>query len=44
LLAYHLNTIHNIHYYIHLVQEMRQAITQNKFPEFKTDFYNKRNQ
>ncbi len=43
LLAYHLNTIHNIHYYIHLVREMRQAITQDKFQEFKNIFYKKRN-
>ena len=43
LLAYRLNTIHNIHYYTSLMQNMRTAISQDKFEEFKKDFYqNKR--
>jgi queuine tRNA-ribosyltransferase len=41
LLAYHLNTIHNIHYYLNLVKEMRQAIIQDMFQEFKSTFYEK---
>ena len=42
LLAYHLNTIHNVHYYLNLAQEMRTAIAGNTFQEFKTNFYRKR--
>ncbi len=43
LLAYRLNTIHNIHYYTRLMQNMRTAITQDRFEAFKKDFYqNKR--
>jgi queuine tRNA-ribosyltransferase len=42
ILAYRLNTIHNIHYYTRLMQEMRTAIQQDKFQEFKKAFYSKR--
>ncbi|HUV77750.1 MAG TPA: tRNA guanosine(34) transglycosylase Tgt [Desulfobacterales bacterium] len=43
LLAYRLNTIHNIHYYTRLMQNMRTAICQDRFEAFKKDFYqNKR--
>ncbi len=42
LLAYRLNTIHNIHYYLSLAEEMRQAIQHDTFHEFKKDFYRKR--
>jgi queuine tRNA-ribosyltransferase len=40
LLAYRLNTLHNIHYYLDLMQSMRAAIRQNRFERFKIDFYN----
>ncbi len=43
LLAYHLNTIHNIHYYLNLIKEIRQAITNDTFQEFKNKFYEKQN-
>jgi queuine tRNA-ribosyltransferase len=42
LLAYRLNTIHNIHYYISLMKRMRRAICQGEFDEFRKDFYKKR--
>jgi queuine tRNA-ribosyltransferase len=42
LLAYRLNTLHNLHYYLHLMQEMCEAIDQDRFEAFKTDFYAKR--
>jgi queuine tRNA-ribosyltransferase len=42
LLAYRLNTIHNIHYYLCLMQRMRDAINNDKFAEFKKDFYRHR--
>lgn len=42
LLAYRLNTIHNIHYYLSLAAEMRQAIQNDTFHEFRKDFYRKR--
>lgn len=35
LLAYRLNTIHNIHYYIGLMKTMRQAIIDDKFDAFR---------
>ncbi len=39
LLGCHLNTIHNTHYYLNLMQQMRDAITENKFSDFYQDFY-----
>ncbi len=42
LLAYRLNTIHNLHYYLKLMEEMRTAIKNGSFLEFKKDFYAKR--
>jgi queuine tRNA-ribosyltransferase len=43
LLAYRLNTIHNIHYYISLMKSMRAAIIDGSFDAFKKDFYELRN-
>ncbi len=40
LLAYRLNTIHNIHYYIRLLEEIRHAIYKNEFESFRKEFYN----
>ncbi len=40
LLAYRLNTIHNIHYYIQLLEEIRHAIYKNEFESFRKVFYN----
>ncbi len=42
LLAYRLNTIHNIYYYLDLMGKMRDAIRQDRFSVFKKDFYSKR--
>ncbi len=42
LLAYRLNTIHNIYYYLDLMAQMRSTINQGRFASFKKEFYNKR--
>ncbi len=42
ILGARLNTIHNLHYYLNLMQNMREAIQQKKFQEFKQEFYAKR--
>lgn len=39
ILSYHLNTIHNLHYYLHLMSEIRQAIEDDCFKQFRQDFY-----
>jgi len=41
LLAYRLNTIHNLHFYLNLMKQMRHAIENHRFPEFKRAFYSK---
>ncbi len=38
LLAYRLNTIHNLHYYLDLMKRMRAAIRQGRFDTFKKEF------
>jgi queuine tRNA-ribosyltransferase len=38
LLAYRLNTIHNVHYYMNLVRRLRTAICKGRFEEFKKEF------
>jgi queuine tRNA-ribosyltransferase len=42
LLAYRLNSIHNLHYYIHLMAEIRHALGDGKLLEFRKRFYNLR--
>jgi queuine tRNA-ribosyltransferase len=42
LLAYRLNTIHNIHYYTQLMADVREAVSENRFEAFRRDFYGKR--
>lgn len=42
LLAYRLNTIHNLYYYLDLMRRMREAIKENRFAQFKAEFYSKR--
>ena len=44
LLAYRLNTIHNIHYYLNLMADVRAAIEANAFTKFRKEFYLKRGQ
>jgi len=42
LLAYRLNTIHNLYYYLDLMGKMREAIKEDRFLEFKRNFYSNR--
>lgn len=42
ILAHRLNTIHNVHYYIHLMQDMRQAVIHDTFDDFRKTFYQQR--
>ena len=39
---YRLASIHNLHYYLTLVKEAREAIIQGRFKEFKKEFYARR--
>jgi queuine tRNA-ribosyltransferase len=39
MLGSRLNTIHNLHYYLELMQGMRDAIEANRFDEFVREFY-----
>ena len=34
-----LTTIHNLHYYLNLMQEMRDAMDANRFDAFVTQFH-----
>lgn len=42
LLAYRLNTIHNLHYYLDLMDNLRNAVSESKYTEFKKNFLNER--
>jgi len=39
---FRLASIHNLHYYLYLVNQAREAILENRFSEFKKEFYGKR--
>jgi len=39
ILAYHLNTIHNLHYFVRLMRSMREAIKNDTFLQFRKYFY-----
>ena len=39
---FRLATIHNLHYYLNLMREVREAILEDKFAEYKKEFYRKR--
>ena len=39
ILAYHLNTIHNLYYFVGLMRSMRKAIENNTFLQFRNNFY-----
>ncbi len=39
---FRLASLHNLHYYLDLMRQMREAIEEQRFSEFKRDFYNKR--
>ena len=36
-----LSTIHNLHYYLNLLQQARLAIEEDRYPEFKRDFFSR---
>ncbi|MGV8074015.1 MAG: tRNA guanosine(34) transglycosylase Tgt [Syntrophobacteraceae bacterium] len=42
LLSYRLNTLHNLHYYLNLMDEMRKAIESSNFEEWRRTFYSRR--
>ena len=42
ILAYQLNSIHNLHYYCNLMAAMREAIRQDRFLAFRSEFYRRR--
>lgn len=42
ILGAQLNTIHNVHYYLTLMEEIRTAISENRFDDFYKNFYEKR--
>ncbi|MCL2340109.1 MAG: tRNA guanosine(34) transglycosylase Tgt [Proteobacteria bacterium] len=42
ILAYQLNTIHNLHYYCTLMAAMREAIREDRFLAFRRAFYQQR--
>jgi queuine tRNA-ribosyltransferase len=44
ILSSHLNTIHNLHYFVNLLGGMRQAIEADRLAEFRRDFYARRQQ
>jgi queuine tRNA-ribosyltransferase len=44
ILASQLNTIHNLHYFVNLMKEMRQAIREDRFEIFRKEFYAMREQ
>jgi queuine tRNA-ribosyltransferase len=39
ILAYHLNTIHNLYYFVGLMRSMRKAIEDDTFLQFRDNFY-----
>jgi queuine tRNA-ribosyltransferase len=41
ILAMVLNTIHNVRYYMKLMEEIRAAIQEDRFLVFKNNFFNK---
>jgi len=42
ILSMRLNTLHNLHYYLGLMRDMRKAISEDRFAEFRKGFYSKR--
>ena len=41
---FRLASLHNLHYYLNLMKETRQAILEDRFAAFKAEFYRKRQQ
>jgi queuine tRNA-ribosyltransferase len=44
ILASHLNTYHNLYYYLDLMRRMREAIQKDRFTEFYREFHSNRDQ
>lgn len=42
ILSYRLNTIHNLHFYLKTMEEIRRAIKKDAFREYREDFYRSR--
>jgi len=42
MLGVRLNTVHNLWYYGRLMSQLRQAVRQNRFEEYRKDFYRRR--
>lgn len=42
LLGYRLHTLHNLHYYIQLMTDVREAVLQGRFPSFRREFHARR--
>ncbi|MCG6892607.1 MAG: tRNA guanosine(34) transglycosylase Tgt [Desulfobacteraceae bacterium] len=42
LLSYRLNTLHNLHYYLHLMADARSAVLEGRFPSFRRAFHERR--
>ncbi|MEW6184968.1 MAG: tRNA guanosine(34) transglycosylase Tgt [Thermodesulfobacteriota bacterium] len=42
LLSYRLNTLHNIFFFMELMQEIRKAVLEDRFQEFRKTFYTQR--
>ena len=38
LLSYRLNTWHNLYYFMELMRELRQAVAEDRFLEFRSNF------
>ena len=43
LLAYRLNTLHNVYFFLNLMKQVRQAIVKDEFESFRKNFYRNRN-
>ncbi len=41
-LGLRLNTIHNLYYYLNLMKDIRKALSERRFNEFREEFYKKR--
>ncbi len=39
ILASHLNTYHNLYYYLDLMRRMREAVREDRFTEFRREYY-----
>lgn len=42
LLAYRLNSLHNLHYFLRLMEGVREAVEEERFEAFREDFYRRR--